>query len=275
MTFRADLHCHSCFSDGTQTPGELIQLAIDIQLSGLSITDHDTIASYAEALEIAKQRSFPLLGGVEFSAFYREEPVHILGYAYCLQSGAIESLCERHKQRRKKRNEKILEKLRLLGISIDPEEVMGENFKGSFGRPHIAHVLFRRGIVHSIQQAFEVYIGEGKPAYVTGEPISVEETIELIHQGGGKAILAHPHLIKRSTTVREMLKMPFDGLECYYARFTLSQQKKWVDIAQQKKWLMTGGSDYHGATKPHSVLGSSWVGKETFDFLYNHFLKSN
>ncbi len=129
------------------------------------------------------------------------------------------------------------------------------------------------GVVSTIQEAFDRLLGDGKPAFDPGELISVEETIETIKQAHGKAILAHPHLIKRSTTVREMLNMPFDGLEGYYARFGLSQEQKWLHLAHQKGWLITGGSDYHGGTKPHSVLGSSWVGKEIFDYLHTHFIQ--
>lgn len=270
--FRADLHCHSTFSDGTDTPTRLIELAIENGLSGLSITDHDTITAYSEAFEAAKSKQFPLLNGVEFSASYRDEPVHILGYAYHMQSEAIAGLCRRHEQRREQRNLRILDKLKGLGIVIDPSELLHQ---GSWGRPHIAHALLTRGLVRSIQEAFEIYLAEGKIAYDPGEPISVEETLETIHQGKGKAVLAHPHLLKRSTTIRAMLKMPFDGLECYYARFAPSQEKKWVDLARQRQWLITGGSDYHGSIKPHNAIGTSWVPRETFEQLYDHFLSSN
>ncbi|MFC2049444.1 PHP domain-containing protein [Chlamydiota bacterium] len=270
--FRADLHCHSTFSDGTDTPTQLIELAIANGLLGLSITDHDTIAAYGEAFEVARSKQFRLLNGVEFSASYRGEPVHILGYAYHMQSEAIKGLCMRHTQRREKRNLKILEKLKGLGITIEPAEL---HHQGTWGRPHIAHALLTRGLVKSIQEAFEVYLAEGKVAYDPGEPISVEETLEIIHQGKGKAVLAHPHLLKRSTTIRAMLSLPFDGLECYYARFGPAQEKKWIDLAQQRKWLITGGSDYHGSIKPHNALGTSWVPRETFDLLYTHFLENN
>jgi 3',5'-nucleoside bisphosphate phosphatase len=265
--FRADLHCHSIFSDGTDSPKRLIEYAVEIGLQGLSITDHDTITAYNSAFEIAKNYPIRLLNGVEFSASYQSEPVHILGYGYHLQSKAISNLCERHSKRREDRNHKILEKLKKVGISIDPEEL---THQGSWGRPHIAYALFKKGLVQSIQQAFEVYLGEGKLAYAPGEPISVLETIEAIHAGGGKAILAHPHLLKRSTTIRAMLKMPFDGMECYYARFGPAQEKKWIDLATARQWLITGGSDYHGSFKPNNPLGSSWVGHETFDYFYHH-----
>jgi len=273
--FKADLHCHSCFSDGTDTPLQLIQLASSKGFAGLSITDHDTIAAYEQAMEEAKMHQISLLSGVEFSASHRGEPVHILGYGYRLKSEAIAILCKKHKQRREERNRRILYKLNALNISITLQDLENLGFQGSLGRPHIAHILMSRGIVASIQEAFERYLAEGKPAYDPGEPISVEETIETIHRGNGFAVLAHPHLLKRSSTVRAMLNMPFDGLECYYARLTLDQEKKWIDLAQQRKWLITGGSDYHGTTKPYSTFGSSWVGQETFERLYTHFLNIN
>ena len=273
--FRADLHCHSAFSDGTDAPERLIQLAVDKGLSGLAITDHDTIAAYREIFPFVKLKNFPLVNGVEFSASYRGEPIHILGYAYDLKSEAILNLCQRHKKRREERNLRILDRLKKLGIIVMPEELERQNLKGSCGRPHIAAILVTRGIVNSIQEAFERFLAEGKPAYDPGEPVSVEETIHTIQAGKGKAVLAHPHLIKKSTSIRAMLKMPFDGLECYYARFNASQEKKWIDLAHQRNWLITGGSDYHGETKPYSILGSSWVGKEVFDLLYAHFLRSN
>lgn len=273
VEFKADLHCHSIFSDGTDSPEQLFALAQKEGLSGLSITDHDTIAAYPEAFEMAKQKNILLLNGVEFSAMYRTEPVHILGYGYDLKSEAITALCERHKKRRSQRNANILKKLSSLGIHI-PLSELGD-IKGSWGRPHIAKILLDRGVVHSIQEAFELYLAEGKRAYDPGEPISVEETIATIHKGKGKAILAHPHLLKRSTTIRALLTMPFDGLECYYARLPLDQEKKWLDIARQKKWHITGGSDYHGEIKPRNLLGSSWVGQESFTTLYNNFVSVN
>lgn len=272
IKFQADLHCHSSFSDGTDTPKELIDFAIAKGLSGLSITDHDTIAAYKEAFSAAVEKQFPILNGIEFSASFSGDPVHILGYAFDMRSEAISGLCQRHLERREQRNLLILEKLARLGINLEPCELI---HRGTWGRPHIAQALVERGLVQSIQEAFEVYLAEGKIAYDPGEPISVAHTIEAIHQAKGKAVLAHPHLLKRSTTVRAMLKMPFDGLECYYARFPPSQEKKWIDLARQRKWLITGGSDYHGSIKHYNELGSSWVPQETFDLLYSIFLKNN
>ncbi len=273
MTFRADLHCHSTYSDGTDTPQQLIEQAIELQLSGLSITDHDTVAAYPQALSFAKEKQLPLLVGVEFSASHNGTPVHILGYAFDLKSGAIADLCARHRHRRQQRNRAILQKLAQLGIVIEESDLGEEGH--TLGRPHIAGEMIKRGIVSTIKEAFDHYLGEGKKAYDPGEPISVLETIETIHQARGKALIAHPHLIDRSSLVRQLLKMPFDGLEGYYARFAPHQEQKWIQIAQEKGWLITGGSDYHGSNKPFNRMGSSWVGRETFEQLYEQSITTN
>lgn len=268
--FRADLHCHTYYSDGADSPEEVMRLAKERGLAGLSITDHDTVDAYQEAAQTAVRANMLLLPGIEFSASMRNEPVHILGYAFSLKSESICQLCERHYERRQKRNRLILQKLKKLGIAIDEEELIQPHSR-SIGRPHIALALLKKGIVHTIKEAFERFLGEGKAAYEQGEPISVEETIEAIHAGKGKAIIAHPHLIKRQTIVRALLQMPLDGLEGYYARFTPSQHQRWLDLAANKGWIITGGSDYHGAHKPMNPIGSSWVGKETFDLLWAHY----
>ncbi len=273
MTFRADLHCHSTFSDGTDSPEALIRLAINAGLSGLSITDHDTIAAYQSALPFAEANNFLLLPGVEFSASHQGHSIHILGYAFSLKSEELHQLCERHRLRRLKRNRTILERLRGLGIKIEESELGCEGH--TVGRPHIANMMIEQGSVKTIKEAFDRYLGEGKRAYDPGEQISVTETIETLHAAGGKAVIAHPHLIKRRPTVRQILQMPFDGIEGYYARFSPAHEKEWVGIGTQKHWIITGGSDYHGSNKPFNFLGSSWVGQKTFDALYAHYLTAN
>lgn len=273
MEFKADLHCHSSFSDGSDSPENLIELAREKGLGGLSITDHDTIGAYEQAMPYARSKNFPLLPGIEFSAMYKGEPIHILGYGYSLKSEAILQLCEKHRLRRMDRNRKILQRLKGYGISIDEGELLETpTARKTIGRPHIALVLMKRGIVESFKEAFDLYLGEGKKAYEPGLSISVEETVKAIHQGRGKAILAHPQLIKHQGYVKEVLKMGFDGLEGYYAKLQADQEARWIQYAQKHQWLITGGSDYHGTVKPLNTLGSSWVGEETFNLLYQHYL---
>ena len=147
--------------------------------------------------------------------------------------------------------------------------------KCTVGRPHIAQVLVKKGYVNNVAEAFLKYIGEEKPCYVRGETFSVEETISVIRDAKGVAIIAHPHLIKDSGIVLKLLEMGFDGLEGYYAMFPLKQQERWIKIAKNKKWLITGGSDFHGAVKPMIPLGCSWIGEDSFRHLQDLYLKNN
>lgn len=273
MTFRADLHCHSIFSDGTSSPEKLIGEAQESGLLGLAITDHDTIGAYARAMPYAKSQNFPLISGVEFSSLFEGESIHILGYAFALESPHIHALCAKEVIMRAERNQRILMNLKKLGIDLPEEEVSMHCPQGGvWGRPHIAHALVQRGIISSIKAGFDQYLAEGKPAYAAVVRPSCQEVIETIHEGGGKAVLAHPHLIKKQRILKRVLELPFDGLECYYARLPPDRCEPFLRLATQKKWLITGGSDYHGAMKRDNPLGASWVNEETFRTLHTLFL---
>lgn len=273
--FYADLHCHSTFSDGTLTPQELIHLAKRIGLSGLSITDHDTLEAYPDAMKHAEEAGLELLPGVELSASHQGQSVHILGYAFSLKSDAIRRLCEKHRERRLKRYHDILKVLEAHDMVLPGEDILRRHPAGSIGRPHIALAMMEKGYVSSVEEAFKKYLGKRKPCHVPGNAFSVDETLDAIRQAGGLAILAHPHLISRASTVSELLKMPFDGIECFYSRFTQKDNKRWLRIAQNRNWLATGGSDFHGAVKPHISLGCAWVSEDLFRTLMNHYIKAN
>lgn len=269
--FRADLHCHSTCSDGSLTPKEIVQLAIHTGLQGLSITDHDTAAAYAEAVPAAQACGLPLISGIEFSAMHEKANVHILGYSFPLNSKIIQDVCSRHCQIRTERNQEILDLLSAHGMPIQSDELKFSTPASIIGRPHIALAMQKRGYVNSLQQAFQLYIGEGKPCYAPGEKISVEETLSYIHLAKGLAIIAHPHLIDNAKVIRDLIELDFDGIEGYYGRFPQSEHERWIKIGARKGWLITGGSDFHGDIKPNLPLGSSWVNEETFTILYDHF----
>lgn len=272
-SFRADLHCHTTFSDGTTTPEELIKLAKEVGLSALSITDHDSTGAYERAIIAAKKEGIILGSGVEFSSSNQEMSVHILGYDFDLADAGLNAFCHRHIERRRNRNLRIIEKLSARGMEIDPTYFESEAEKGlTIGRPHIAQILVEKGYVRSIQEAFKQWIGDGRPCFDPGTPFSADETIEVIHTAGGKAFLAHPHLMKDHNAIYRLLEKPFDGIECYYSKCLPSKEKKWMKIAEKKGLLISGGSDYHGAIKPGIPLGCSWVGQATFEAIFQRKL---
>lgn len=270
MTFRADLHCHSTCSDGSFSPRELIDLAIEAGLQALSITDHDTVEAYELAKPYAEEKGLILLPGAEFSAHFEHVNVHILAYCFDVNHGEILRLCKRHQERRRERNLRILEKLGKEGFKIDPEELFSLP-SNALGRPHIAALLIQKGYVKDFSEAFHFYIGDGKKCYAEGAPLGIEETLEAIHAAKGLAMLAHPHLYKERAFPLKVLSFPFDGLEVEYALMNNRQNASWIRIAKKRSLLATGGSDFHGASKPHISLGASTISWERFEPLFKHF----
>lgn len=273
--FRADLHCHSTCSDGTKTPDQLIAMAKEIGLQGLSITDHDSAESYKDAISMAKKAEITLLTGIELSAHLKDKSVHILGYGFDLNSQSINELCLWHTKRRKDRNVKMLKELAKLDMPIDYEEletavpVEFQSYNRTIGRPHIAFAMVKRGYVVDTQEAFNKYLGESKPCFVQGATFGVDDTIRVIHEAKGIAVIAHPHLIKDANLINNLLTKKFDGIECYYGKFLASNHEKWLKVTKKKNWLITGGSDFHGEAKPNIPLGCSWVGEEHFQAILN------
>lgn len=269
--FRADLHCHSTCSDGSETPQAIVHMAYEKGLKALSITDHDSIDAYDKALPEASKLGIEMISGVEFSSVHKGTSVHILGYGFELENQKIINFCKEHKERRIRRCMRILELLEKQNMPISQQELF-QNSEGqsvpekakAYGRPHIAMLMIKKGYVSTIQEAFRKYLGEGCCCYTPAEGFSSEETIDLIHAVKGVAIIAHPHLIKDSRILLDLLKMPFDGIECYYGKFGPSVHERWVKIATRRQWLITGGSDFHGDIKPLLPLGSSWIDEDNF-----------
>jgi len=272
--FRADLHCHSTCSDGTLTPRELLLHAKERNLNALSITDHDTVAAYPQVFEIAKSLDLLMIPGVEFSAVQDGVSVHILGYCFQIDHPAITALCQRHSERRRSRNLAILALLNKSGIRITEEEILaqaGTEEHKTIGRPHIAMAMMKRSYVATVAEAFRKYIGEGRPCFTRGDDVSVEETLNVIHAAGGLAVIAHPHLVEKNSVVRKLVTMPFDGMECYYGNMGMKFHDKWLRLAKEKEFMVTGGSDFHGSIKPAIPLGCSWTPEETFRLLLSHY----
>ena len=266
-SFRADLHCHSTCSDGSMLPIELLHHAVEKGLNALSITDHDSIDAYnPHTLATAKELGLELISGVEFSTVLNQVSVHLLGYDFSLENEEINSFCEMHKIRRQKRYRAILELLDKHGMPISEEELLRtvaksapERVNLTIGRPHIAQIMVQMGYVETLQEAFKKYLGDGCSCYVQGEYVTPEATIDIIHKAGGVAVIAHPHLVKDSSVLLKLLEMNFDGIECYYSKFPPKDHERWLQIANHRSWLITGGSDFHGTVKPLIPLGCSWI----------------
>lgn len=259
---RADLHIHSTCSDGTETPENILRMVKEKEFFGLSITDHDTSAAYTpEFFKLADKLKLKVLVGAELSSTLDDHNVHILAYDFDHEDPSFCKFIESIQKSRYKRNVKILENLKKLGIFIDPTLLEKSVV---IGRPHIAQALIEKGIVNNIKEAFEIYLKEGAKAYYPGLRPHSQKVIEEIHKAKGKAFIAHPHLTPKRI-LEKLLHLPFNGIECYYARFPRDKEKAYLDIAKKKRWLISGGSDFHGHIKPLNALGASWVDEETFN----------
>ena len=124
-----------------------------------------------------------------------------------------------------------------------------------------------------MQEAFKVYIGDNKPCYIHAPPFTTEDTLKVIHEAQGLAVIAHPHLIKNNRIFQSLLQLDFDGIEGYYCRFPKREDGRWVRIGEERGWIVTGGSDFHGSIKPGLRLGCSWVGEDVYKNLQQHYLK--
>ena len=262
---------HSYFSDGTNSPEELLYLAKEKNLSAISITDHDTIDAYDDNLfEIAKKLNISLIVGSEISSQLFNTTVHILAYGIDLQSKSFKEFLKELWEKRRDRNIKILEKLLIKNIDISEKDLIEYCKKTNIsktviGRVHIAKLMIEKGYVKTINEAFDEFIKDDGPCFVMGDRFTPKEVIDQIHMAKAKAVLAHPNIIKKSKVIDALLEHDFDGIEVYYSKLYPMHEKKWLKIAQKKNLIATGGSDFHGSVKPFITIGCSWVDEETFN----------
>jgi predicted metal-dependent phosphoesterase TrpH len=254
-----DLHTHSIYSDGTATPGELVQMASALGLKGLALTDHDTMEGCALAIAAGRQYGVHIIPGLEISCTHGDFSLHILGYGVDPENELLNEKLRQIQDGRQQRNRKILAKLTDINIEISAEELKALSSCGQTGRPHIARLLMAKRIVPDFGTAFRRYLGKGKPGYAERFSFSAAETIDFIHKAGGAAILAHPGKLDQKMRVqphliKELVQRKLDGLEIYYPTHPKKIQKKLHGLAEQFNLLKTGGSDYHGGNRPNSGL---------------------
>lgn len=266
MTY--DLHSHTVYSDGSLTPQELIALAKQKELLGLSITDHDSFQGFFEAEHLG----MPLLPGVEISAEFEKKSIHVLGYAFNPYDAAFQQFCLQQRVWRRERLRQMCALLTKNGTPICEADVVSTDDPNyTYGRVHIALALLKKGHVKGVSDAFKRYIGDKSASYVSGQKWSVQESIDAIHKAKGFAVLAHPHLIDSKSLARRLIALNFDGIEAHYGRFVPQVNEHWVQKAVARGMFVTGGSDFHGLPKPESHLGSASCPASVFDMLMTHY----
>lgn len=270
MSRLCDLHTHTTASDGQYTPAELVGLAKRRGLDLLAVTDHDTIAGVDEAMEAGEALNLKVIRGVELSA--KEHPnFHILGYGFQAGDTELARLCERLRAGRDDRKYRIVDFLREKGIEIDLAEV--EELAGGevIARPHFAQVLVRRGYVSTNREAFDCYLDtEEFRQKVKRFKADAKTCVEAIRSAGGKVALAHPYQMglpdeELEKLVAQLKGWGLDAIECYYPRYSRSQQEFYLYLTEKYQLHRTGGSDFHGEkVKPDVELAAldlelSWL----------------
>ncbi len=244
---RVDLHLHTTASDGSLTPAEVVQLALEQGLAAVALTDHDTVAGFTEALAAANGTGLEIVPGVEISSDWPVGDFHLLGLYVDPEDGPLNARLESMRVARLHRARKMLERLATLGMPLEWDEVAGSrNESRVIGRLHIAQTMIRRGYVSGVQEAFQRYIGRNGPAYVPRLRMSPVEVIGLIRQAGGVAVLAHPATSGVVESIPTLASLGLQGLEVYYPDHSPEDVKVLLAMARRYRLLVTGGSDFHG-----------------------------
>jgi predicted metal-dependent phosphoesterase TrpH len=254
-----DLHTHSTYSDGTESPTVVVGHAIEAGLTTVALTDHDGFEGLAEAASSAQGR-IGFIPGVELSVDWGGRAMHLLVYWVENVPGPLQDALAEIRESRWTRNVEIVEALRAMGIAITLDEVLTEAGHGVIGRPHIAAVLCRHGAAETIADAFDRYLGAGRPAYRPRKRLSAADSVALARASGGVTSVAHPHSVADSADeYREVLEgvaaLGVDGIECHYVEYEPSLRRRLAAWADDLGVVPTGGSDYHGAYKPGIAVG--------------------
>ena len=271
---RIDLHMHTTHSDGSYAPATLMRFCKDKGLACVSVTDHDTMSGVEEAEREAKQLGIEMIPGVEISAQFNPGTLHILGYFIDPNHPKLKTVFGEIQKARRERNPLIIKKLNDLGIDITMEEVVEEACQSGeevsekqIGRPHFAKTLIKKGIVRNHEEAFSRYLTKGQPAYVDKRRVSKEEALQLIHEAGGIAAVAHPKQMRLEAGALEkeieyLAALGLDAMEVYSSCQNRKESKIYRKIAKRFDLVETGGSDFHGTNNPGVDLGYLGEGVE-------------
>lgn len=269
MTARIDLHTHSTASDGAFSPSEVVRLALVHRLDVLALTDHDCTDGVAEAQAAARDTPLTVLPGIELATTPPDGPtMDLLGYLYDLNDAPFQARLTALRDYRRDRAALMVERLNALGIPIRYERVLEIAGEGAVARPHVAQALLEAGHVATFQEAFDRYLGDGRPANVPHAKLTPEEAIDLLHGAGGVAVVAHPIRLVEigldpEAVVKELLPHGLDGLEVYYPDHTPDFTLRMRVLARRYDLVMTGGSDFHRRENDTIRLGSQPVPAES------------
>ncbi|HTY76991.1 MAG TPA: PHP domain-containing protein [Candidatus Bathyarchaeia archaeon] len=263
-----DLHTHTTASDGTYSPTELVAEAAQRGVRVLAITDHDSTDGLPEAMAAATAyRPLEILPGIEINCDVEGAEIHVLGYLMDWQAAWFQDFCRQQRRERRERVHRMVERLNSLGMPIEADDVFAVVKEGSAGRPHVAQVMVTRGYVKTVREAFDKYLGTGKPGHVPRKKLLPADAVRLIRRAGGVPVFAHPGLANRDELIPELIAAGLMGIECYYPEHSAAQRGAYVQMCRDHDLVATGGSDFHGPRVRAATLGSPAVPLATVDAL--------
>ena len=256
-----DLHLHSTASDGVDRPEQIAAQAASLGLPAIALTDHDTVDGVLPAMEAGARLGVEVVPGIEVSSDYRDNNIHVLGYFVDIGSPALRPVLDWVAAEREARNRQLVAMLAADGFDISMEELLSAYPAAVLGRPHIAELMVRKGYVSSVEEGFDRYLEVGRRYFLPKRRISLADAIKTIRLAGGVAVLAHPFEYKYpedqvTEFIEYAVSLGVQALECYYSNHTPEQQS-WLLARAEKYGLgVSGGSDCHGARKPHIHMGT-------------------
>ncbi len=274
-----DLHVHSNASDGTDTPSEIVSLAVSKGLDAIALTDHDTIDGLNEAMKAAKGLPIEIIPGIELSCVHEGVEIHILGLYVNPEDPDFMIEAEKMREVRQKRNNEMIHRFCKAGIEITEKDLKNGNPDAVITRAHFARVLLEKGYVSSMDQAFKKYLTYGGPYCIKKEAITPEHAIKILKDCGASPVLAHPYLYglgdkKTEELVSYLKDLGMEGLEVYHSSNNQYESGKLKKLAVKYDLFPTGGSDYHGSNKPDLALGTGRGGLRVSTVLLNDIKKA-
>ena len=251
----ADLHLHTMFSDGTFTPEELVLRAQNVGLACIALTDHDSVEGCERATAACANVKMEFISGAELTAEHEDTEVHVLGYFLDTKNKTLLDRIGKFQAVRQNRIREMCAALNKLGIPLQAESVFALANCKSPGRPHVARALVKEKLIGNLDDAFEKYLKKGRPCWVPKTKMSALESVELIHQAGGLAVMAHPGLNRTDDIIPDLVKAGLDGIECFHTKHSTIMSERYLEIAEKYDLLVTGGSDCHGFSKKQPLIG--------------------
>jgi predicted metal-dependent phosphoesterase TrpH len=255
VTPTVDLHTHSTASDGAASPSELAGRAAAAGLVAIALTDHDTVDGVMAARAAGAAIGVEVIAGIELSASEGDQEVHLLGL-HLADIAPIASKLDELRLARSQRAETIVGVLRAAGIPVTLEAVLAQAGSGAVGRPHVARALIAGGWVRDQREAFERYLGAGRPANVAKQRLTVSDAIGMVHAAGGVAVVAHPGRDGTRARLEALQAAGLDGVEIRHPSHSAEDVARLGALATHLGLLASGGSDWHGATEGPRVLGA-------------------